>query len=45
MGDASILADFALLRSRYRHASPFVLMRVRKDLFVAERDRRADIER
>lgn len=45
MGDVSILADLTLLRSRKRHASASVLMRVRKDLFVAERDRRADIER
>lgn len=45
MGDVSIVADLTLLRSRWRHASALVLMSVRKDLFVAESDKRAGIGR
>ena len=45
MGDVSIVADFALLKSIWRHASALVVMRLRNDLFVADSDKRADTER
>jgi hypothetical protein len=45
IGEVLIVADLTVLRSKWRHVEAFVLMRVRKDLFVAESDRMADPER
>jgi hypothetical protein len=45
MGDVSIVADFTVLRSKWRHDEAFVLIWVRKDLFVAERERRDGVGR
>ena len=45
MGDVSIVADLTLLKSRWRHASALVLMKLRYDLFVVDSDKSADTGR
>lgn len=45
MGDVSMIADLALERSRYRHASGLLSMSDLKVLFVAAKARRVEIGR